>query len=109
MSIELNKVGVEIDGKVYQLYNISFGFQRRLIELQSQLSQLNNDMAKKYEISIDEVSLSDKVTEDDKLQLAKKSLEMQDVLAMLFVNPEESKILDNFDSDNVTELIKALQ
>ena len=90
-------------------YNISFGFQRRLIELQSQLSQLNNDKKKKYEISIDEVSLSDKVTEDDKLQLAKKSLEMQDVLAMLFVNPEESKILDNFDSDNVTELIKALQ
>lgn len=109
MSIELNRVGVEIDGKVYQFYKMSFGFQRKLVELQSQLGELTNALAKKYEILSDEVTSSEKVTQDEKLQLAKKSLEMQDALAMLFVNQEESKILDNFDGDNVAELIKALQ
>ncbi len=38
--IELNKVGIEIDGKVYQMRKMSFGFQRRMIALQEFQRQL---------------------------------------------------------------------
>ena len=107
--IQLNKVGVEIDGKVYQLYKLSFGFQRQLIEVQSNLKSITNEIAKKHGIAVDEVNSSDKVSEDEKLEIARTSLQLQDALSGLFVNPEEAKILDHFDSDSVTELIQALQ
>ena len=107
--IELNKVGIEIDGKVYQFYKMSFGFQRKLIEVQSNLDKMTNEIAKKYEIGIDEINTSDKVSNTEKLAIAKASLEMQDALTGLFVNEKEAVILDNFSADNVSELITALQ
>lgn len=107
--IELNKVGIEIDGKVYQFYKMSFGFQRKLIEVQNNLDIMTNEIAKKYEIDVKEVNTSDKVSNTEKLAIAKASLEMQDALAGLFVNEKEAVILDNFSTDNVSELITALQ
>lgn len=107
--IELNKVGIEIDGKVYQLYKMSFGFQRKMIELQSNLNKQMNEIAKKYGLEVSEVNTSEKVTNEDKLELARVSLEMQSVVASLFVNKEEAEILDNFTADNVTQLIEALK
>lgn len=107
--IQLNKVGIEIDGTVYQLYKINFGFQRRLIQLQSNLSKLTNNIAKKYDIDIADVSTSDKPSNDEKLELAENSLKIQEALADLFINKDEAKILDNFDMQNATDLITALQ
>jgi len=109
MGITLNKVGVEIDGQVYQFYKLSFGFQRKLVEVQSNLNKLTNDMAKKYGIDADAINESDKVSESDKLEIAKAGLELQDALGSLFVNPEEAKVLDNFDGDSLTQLIDALK
>lgn len=109
MSITLNRVGVEIDGKVYNFYKLSFGFQRRLIEVQSSLDKLQNDIAKKYNIDIADVANSDKVSASEKLEIARAGLDIQEAMKSLFVNPEESAILDNFTADNVTELINALK
>jgi len=109
MAITLNKVGVEIDGKVYQFYKLSFGFQRKLVEVQSNLNKLTNETAKKYGVDVSEVNDSDKVPEEAKLEIAKAGLELQEALATLFVNPEEAKILDNFDEDSLTQLIEALK
>lgn len=109
MAIQLNKVGVEIDGKIYQFYKLSFGFQRRLIEVQSNLNKLSNETAKKYNVEVEEVTDSPKVPEADKLEIAKAGLELQGALSSLFVNPEEASILDNFDGDSLTQLIEALK
>ena len=109
MGITLNKVGIEIDGKVYQFYKLTFGFQRKLIAVQTNLNQLQNEIAKKHNISIEEIEESDKVSETDKLAIASAGLELQDALSALFVNPEDAKILDNFDGSNIGELIEALK
>ena len=109
MGITLNKVGIEIDGKVYQFYKLTFGFQRKLIAIQTNLNQLQNEIAKKHNISIEEIEESEKVSETDKLAIASAGLELQDALSALFVNPEEAKILDNFDGSNIGELIEALK
>lgn len=109
MSIELNKVGIEIDGKVYQFYKLSIGFQRRLIEVQKSLNKLRAELAKKYDLDLEQVAKSEKVSNEDKLKLAEASLAMSDALSSLFVNKEEAAILDNFDSDNMGELINALK
>lgn len=107
--IELNKVGIEIDGKVYQCYKINFGFQRRLIELQSSVNKLTNAISKKYGIEISEIGTSDKPTNEEKLAISEGNIKIQDALACLFVNKDEAKILDSFDMQNATELITALQ
>ena len=109
MGITLNKVGIEIDGKVYQFYKLTFGFQRKLIAVQTNLNQLQNEIAKKHNISIEEIEESDKVSETDKLAIASAGLELQDALSALFGNPEDAKILDNFDGSNIGELIEALK
>lgn len=105
--IELNKVGVEIDGKVYHFRKMSFGFQRRMVELQSNIAEKNKQLAKKYDVAVDK--LDDEMSAEDKLEVAKMNLGIQDVIASLFVNPEQAAILDNFDSDAITQLITALQ
>lgn len=109
MAITLNRVKIEIDGKEYEFYKLSFGFQRKLIEVQSKINKLQNEIAKKYGVDVQEITTSDKIPDNDKLELAKSSLELQDVIASLFVNPEEAKILDNFDGTNIGELIEALK
>ena len=109
MAIELNKVGIEIDGKVYQFYKLSFGFQRKLIEVQSNLNKLQNEVAKKYGIPVEGIVESKEVTDTEKLQIATAGMELQGVLASLFVNKDEADVLDNFDESNIGELILALQ
>lgn len=109
MAITLNKVGVEIDGKVYQFYKLNFGFRRKLVELQSNLNKLQNDIAKKYNIEVGDIEKSEKVTESDKLEIAREGLKLQEALATLFANPEEASILDNFDEDSLAQLIEALK
>lgn len=108
MAITLNRVKIEIDGKEYEFYKLNFAFQRKLIEVQSNINKLQNEIAKKYGVDVQEITTSDKIPDNDKLELAKSSLELQDVIASLFVNPEEAKILDNFDGTNIEELIEAL-
>lgn len=109
MPIKLNRVKIEIDGKEYEFYKLNFAFQRKLIEVQSNINKLQNEIAKKYGVDVQEITTSDKIPDNDKLELAKSSLELQDVIASLFVNPEEAKILDNFDGTNIGELIEALK
>jgi len=108
MAIELNKVGIEIDGKVYQFYKMNFGFQRKMIELQSNMNKLINETAKKYEIEASEVSLSDKVPKEIKLELSMIGLDIQQAVANLLVNKDDAQILDYFDSDSSAKLIEAL-
>jgi len=107
--ISLNKVAIEIDGKTYEFYKANLGFQRRLVEAQSNLDKLVDEIAKKYDVDYDEVTTSDKVSGRDKLELSKVGLGMIDIIASLFVNPEEAVILDSFSDNNVTELIEALK
>lgn len=109
MAITLNKVGVEIDGKVYQFYKLNFGFQRKLVELQSNLNKMQNEIAKKYNIEVSDIEGNEEISEDEKLELAKAGLQLQSVIAELFVNPDEAKILDNFDEDSLKQLIEALK
>lgn len=109
MGITLNKVGVDIDGQVFQFYKLTFGFQRKLVEVQSNLNKLQNDIAKKYDIDVQAVQTSDQVSDSEKLDITRASLEFQDALKSLFVNKDEAVILDNFDGDNIGELIEALK
>ena len=108
-TIQLNKVGIDIDGKVYQFYKLNFGFQRKLVELQSNLNKIQQDIAKKYEVKPEEVESSDKVPDHEKIELAKAALSIQEALIPLFVNKEEAAIIDSFDSTNVDQLIEALK
>ena len=105
--IELNKVGIEIDGKVYQMRKMSFGFQRRMIALQTSINDTQKRLAKKYNVSTDK--LDGVITPEEQLELANLSLSVQEVVSELFVNKEEAEILDHFDQDALSQLIKALR
>ena len=105
--IELNKVGIEIDGKVYEMRKMSFGFQRRMIALQTSINDTQKRLAKKYNVATDK--LDGVISADEQLELANLSLSVQEVAAELFVNKEEAEILDHFDQDSLSKLIEALQ
>lgn len=107
MSITLNTVGIEIDGKVYQMRKMNFGFQRRMIALQTSINDIQKRLAKKYNVSTDK--LDGVITPEEQLELANLSLSVQEVASELFVNKEEAEILDNFDQDALSQLIQALQ
>lgn len=109
MKIELNKVGVDIDGKVYQFYKLNFGFQRKLVELQSTLDKLRNEIAKRHDIDIAEVTSSDKVSKEDKLTVAKASMDIHSAMAGLVVNQDEVGVIDLLDSESLQQLIQALR
>ena len=53
--IELNKVGIEIDGKVYKMRKMTFSFQRRMIALQTSINDTQKRLAKKYDVSTDKL------------------------------------------------------
>jgi hypothetical protein len=105
--IELNKVGIEIDGKVYEMRKMNFGFQRRMIALQTSINDIRKRLAKKHNVSTDK--LDGVITPEEQLELANLSLTVQEVASELFVNKEEAEILDHFDQDSLTKLIEALQ
>lgn len=105
--IELNKVGVEIDGKVYQMRKMSFGFQRRMIALQTSINDTQKRLAKKYNVATDK--LDGVISAEEQLELANLSLSVQEVASELFVNKDEAEILDHFDQDSLSKLIEALQ
>lgn len=109
MKIELNKVGIDIDGKVYNFYKLNFGFQRKLVELQSELNKLQNEIAKKYDIEPEAVSDSSKVSESEKLEVAKLGMSIQGTIADLMINQKEIDILDKLDGNNISQLIEALK
>ena len=105
--IELNKVGIEIDGKVYEMRKMNFGFQRRMIALQTAINDTRKRLSKKYDVSIDK--LDGVITNEEQLELANLRLSIQEVVSGLFVNKEEAEILDHFDQESLTKLIEALQ
>lgn len=105
--IELNKVGIEIDGRVYEMRKMSFGFQRRMIALQTSINDTQKKLAKKYSVATDK--LDGVITAEEQLELANLSLSVQEVASELFVHKEEAEILDHFDQDALSKLIKALQ
>ena len=105
--IELNKVNIEIDGKVYQMRKMSFRFQRSMIALQTSINDIQKRLAKKYDVSTDK--LAGVITPEEQLELANLSLSVQEVASELFVNKEEAEILDHFDQDSLSKLIEALQ
>ena len=107
MSITLNTVGIEIDGKVYQMRKMNFRFQRRMIALQTSINDTQKRLAKKYNVATDK--LDGVITADEQLELVNLSLSVQEVASELFVNKEEAEILDHFDQDSLSQLIKALQ
>ena len=105
--IELNKVDIEIDGKVYEMRKMNFRFQRRMIALQTSINDTQKRLAKKYDVSTDK--LDGVITPEEQLELANLSLSVQEVASELFVNKEEAEILDHFDQESLTKLIEALQ
>ena len=105
--IELNKVGIEIDGKVYEMRKMSFRFQRSMIALQTSINDTQKRLAKKYNVATDK--LDGVITAEEQLELANLSLTVQEVASELFVNKEEAEILDHFDQDSLSKLIEALQ
>ena len=114
MEIKLNKINLKIDGKVYELYKMNFGFRRSMIEMQNNLNRLLDEAAKAHDTTVEEVrsALSDDtstmLTDVEKLNISNLSLEMQEALAGLFVNPEDANILQYFDDENASTLIKAV-
>lgn len=105
--IELNKVGVEIDGKVYEMRKMSFRFQRSMIALQTSINDIQKRLAKKYNVATDK--LDGVISAEEQLELANLSLSVQEVASELFVNKEEAEILDHFDQDSLSQLIEALK
>ena len=107
MSITLNTVGIEIDGKVYKMRKMSFRFQRSMIALQTSINDTQKKLAKKYNVATDK--LDGVIAPEEQLELANLSLSVQEVVSELFVNKEEAEILDHFDQESLTKLIEALQ
>lgn len=107
MSITLNTVGIEIDGKVYKMRKMNFRFQRRMIALQTAINDTHKRLAKKYDVATNK--LDGVITAEEQLELANLSLSIQEVASELFVNKEEAEILDHFDQESLTKLIEALQ
>lgn len=100
--IKINKVGIEIDGKVYEVYKLNFGTQRRLIEVRRSVNKLTKELLAKYETE-------DKIPEDETLELAEKNFAIIDLLAYQFVNPKEGKIVEKLDEGSLATLMEALR
>lgn len=109
MDIVLNKVVVKIDGKDYQFYKLNLGFNRELIELQSDLNKMTNQLAKKYNIEVSQIDSCPDVTPAEQLDIAKLNLQMSNSMKKLLVDPKDSGIIDKLDSSNISELITALK
>lgn len=109
--IEINKVGIEIDGTVYEFYKMSFGFRRKLIEVQLAAAKLVEEVAKKNGVEPDRniVLNSEKVSEIEKLEIGNAYLDVQYAMQELFVDKDQANILDRLDDIGVTQLIGALQ
>lgn len=109
--IEIDKVGIDIDGKVYEMYKMNFGLRRKLIEVQLIAARLVEDIAKKAGVEPDRdvVMSSNKVSEINKLEIGEAYLNVQTCLNELFVKPEEASIIDKLDDLSIAQLIGALQ
>lgn len=109
--IKLNVVGITINGKVVEFYKMSFGFRRKLIEVQLKAAKMVEEYARIADVepTRDAVLASDKVTEVQKLELGNAYLDVQSALAELFVNKEDANLLDLLDEDGISTLIIALQ
>jgi len=101
-AININKVGIEIDGTVYEAYKLNFGAQRRLIEVRRAVNKITKELLAEYKTE-------DAIPEDDSLELAQKNFEIIDLLADQFVNKEEGKIVEKLDEDSLAALIEALR
>ena len=93
---------------------MNFGFRRGMIEMQNNLNKVLDEAAKAHDTTADAIreALSDEnstlLTDAEKVNISNLSLEMQEVLASLFVNPDDAKILQYFDDANAAALIKAV-
>lgn len=100
--ININKVGIEIDGKVYEVYKLNFGTQRRLIEVRRATNKLTKELLTKYKTE-------EEIPEDEQLELAEKNFVILDLLSEQFVNPEEGKIVEKLDETSIASFIEALR
>jgi len=107
--IELNKVGIEIGGKVYEMYKLNFGYQRKLLEIHKEQNKLLSSIAKRHGIEVSEIYSSDKVTVNERLEIADGDLKSQESMECLFVNKEDAVILKSLNSKNAAEIITALR
>ena len=67
MSITLNTVGIDIDGKVYKMRKMTFSFQRRMIALQTSINDTQKRLAKKYYVATNK--LDGVITPEEQLEL----------------------------------------
>ena len=102
MAIKTHIVGIDIDGKIYKVRKLSFGTQRGMIELQKNLNAKRKKMLEQY-------GSEDNIPEEEQVEIASLNFTLLDLLAEQFVDPKESKILDQLDSDNLVEFIQSLQ
>lgn len=100
--IEIPKVGIDIDGKVYEIRKISFGTQRKLTELSTQVKKLKQGLIKKH-------GSEEKIPQEDYLEVASVNFKVLDILGALFIKPDEAQVLDLLTEDNLTDLITALR
>ena len=111
MKIELNKVGIDINGKVYNFYKMNFGTRRKLVEIQNQMTKLKNDVLKNN--SVDITSLNDDAAESlpEKVQMEMLELDAaaKNIFKELLVDQSESEIIDMLQTDeHIQQLAEAL-
>lgn len=113
--INSNIIGVNINGTVYKFYPLSLGASRKMMNLQSSVSKMRNDLMTKYNVS--EEDMSDTTSEgfrsipqDDVLEVSIKSMEMLDILSRQFVDPDQAEdVFDVLGEEQIGELITALR
>lgn len=111
MKIELNKVGIDINGKVYNFYKMNFGTRRKLVEIQNQMMKLKNDVLK--EKGVDISSLSDESAAELSEEVQKEMLELdaaaKNIFKELLVDQSEAEIIDMLQTDeHIRQLAEAL-
>ena len=111
MKIKLNKVGIDINGKVYNFYKMNFGTRRKLVEIQNQMTKLKNDVLKNN--SIDITSLNDEAAASlpEKVQMEMLELDAaaKNIFKELLVDQSEAEIIDMLQTDeHIQQLAEAL-
>lgn len=107
LELNLNKVGVKINGEVYEFYKVNFGLQRQMMELQKAGTSLVNSLKKKYDVE-NASDIEKLATEEEKLEMMGLSLKMQEALKSVAVNEKSEQVLDKLDVDSAQQLMGAL-
>lgn len=94
MAIKFSTVKIDIDGTEYEMYKFNFGTQHKMFQINDKMEALKDS--------------DGNIPAESSKDIAGLTNSMVEILAELFVNQPDAKILQRFSVENLTELIQAL-